>query len=100
MAAARETIRIDPTPGYVFRPAVLPVIEPDPAYRASRPISIVPDSSYRPPSLHAAAAAEPGLVRNVRARWCPVCHSPESDIRETETADGPKWICDVCGHRW
>ncbi|MBR0140421.1 MAG: hypothetical protein IJM17_09075 [Firmicutes bacterium] len=94
----RTVIRIEPDPTYRVPRRI--VITPDPDYRARAPLRILPDSDYRPPSLHALETDSPGLVRNVRARWCPVCHSSGSDITETVTADGPRWVCGVCHHSW
>ncbi len=94
----RTVIRIEPDPRYRV-PARI-TISPDPDYRTPGRLIILPDSDYRPPSLHARRTESPGLVRNVRARWCPVCHSFGSDISETETPDGVRWVCGVCHHSW
>lgn len=93
----QEPITISPTPGYI--PEEVIEIVPDPGYRAEDSIFISPSPSYRPPTLHAIAYGN-GLVENIRAQWCPVCHSGEDDIEELMEDGRPVWHCRECGHRW
>ncbi|MBQ6014178.1 MAG: hypothetical protein IJL27_09060 [Firmicutes bacterium] len=93
-----QPVRLIPDSNY--RPAQPARLVPDPNYRPAEPVRLVPDPGYRPPSLHAMYSGISARGGDLRARWCPICHSPAEDIREEMTASGPKWVCRACGHRW